>query len=61
MAGVAYNTLTVHVARGASGVVNEQVVPIRLYKPPMLIVRTSSVICSGAARVLVTVMTLAPG
>jgi len=58
MAGVAYLTLTVHAARGASGTVNEQVLAVTLYKPPMLIVRASSVICSGAAPVLVTVMTL---
>ena len=58
MAGVAYLTLTVHVPPTASGVVNEQVVAGTEYKPPMLIVRTSSVIRSGAAPVLVTVMTL---
>src|SRR5882762_2280366 len=61
MAGVAYLTLTVHVPPIASGAVNEQVVPVTLYKPPMLIVRTSSVIRSGAAPVLVTVMTLVTG
>jgi hypothetical protein len=61
LAGVAYLTLTVHVPRGASGVANEQVVPVTLYKLPILIVRTSCVICSGAAPVLVTVMTLVTG
>src|SRR5882762_5185041 len=61
MAGVAYLTLTVHVPPTAIGVVNEQLVPVTLYKPPKLIVRSSSVICSGAAPVLLTVMTLVTG
>src|SRR6267143_334025 len=61
MAGVAYLTLTVHVPPTAIGVVNEQLLPVTLYKPPKLIVRSSSVICSGAAPVLLTVMTLVTG
>ena len=61
MAGVAYLTLTVHVPPTASGVVNEQVVAGTEYKPPMLSIRASSVIRSGPAPVLVTVMTLVTG
>src|SRR5882762_1007740 len=62
VAGVAYVTLTVHVPPTASGDVNEQVLPVTLYKPPKLSVSTSSVICSGAVvLVLVTVTTLMTG
>ena len=62
VAGVAYVTLTVQVPPTASGDVNEQVLPVTLYKPPKLSVSTSSVICSGAVvLVLVTVTTLMTG
>lgn len=62
MVGVAYRTLTVQVPPGASGVVNEQVVPVMLYKPPILIVRVSAVICNGTvALVFVSVTTLVTG
>src|SRR2546430_12529225 len=59
--GVAYVTLTVHVPAGASGVVNEQLVPVTLYSPPMLIVSASSVIVSGVVPALLTVTTLVTG
>jgi hypothetical protein len=54
--------LTVHALPGASGVVNEQVVPVTLYNPPILIDRVSAVICNGTvALVLVIVTTLVTG
>ena len=53
--------LTVHVAAGASGVVNEQVVPVMLYSPPVLRARASAVICSEPVPVLVMVTTLVTG
>jgi hypothetical protein len=60
-AGVAYLMLTVHGLPGANGVVNEQVVPVMLYKPPMLIKSVSAVIRNGPAPVLVIVTTLVTG
>src|SRR2546423_5951414 len=59
--GVAYVTLTVHAPPTASGDVNEQVVPVTLYKPPKFNVSTSPVIYSGALPVLVTVTKLMTG
>lgn len=59
--GVAYRMLTVHVPAGANGVVNEHVVPVTPYKPPMFTARVSVVICNGPAPVLVIVTTLVTG
>ena len=59
--GVAYLRLTVHVLFTASGVVNEQVVPVMLNRFPLLIVRLSEVICSEDAPVFVIVTTLVTG
>jgi len=61
VAGVAYRRLTVHVPLGANGVVNEHVVPVTLYKPPVFTGRASAVICNGPAPVLVIVTTLVTG
>jgi hypothetical protein len=63
VAGVAYLTLTVQVPPAARGVVNEQVVPVMLYRPPMLIDRVSAVICTGApvAVIVTTLVTAARG
>ena len=61
VAGVAYLILIVHVPPVASGVVNEQVVPVTLYRPPRLIARASAVICSEPAPLFVTVTTLVTG
>ncbi len=58
--GVAYRTLTVQVPPEASGVVYEQVVPVRLYRAPMLTLSDSAVICTGPP-VAVTVTTLVTG
>jgi hypothetical protein len=44
--GVAYRILKVHVPPEASGVVNEQVLAVMLYSPPVLMVSDSAVICS---------------
>jgi hypothetical protein len=55
--GVAYRTLTVHVPPGASGVVNEHVVPVTL-KRALFAVMLSAVTCSGAVPVFVMVTTL---
>jgi hypothetical protein len=54
--GVAYLTLTVHVPPEASGVVNEQVVPVMLYSAPTWL-RVSAVTCTGPP-LAVTVTTL---
>jgi hypothetical protein len=59
--GVAYLRLTVHVPFTASGVVNEQVVPVRLNVLPIRFVTVSDVICNGDAPVFVTVTTLVTG
>lgn len=55
--GVAYLTLTVHVPPGASGVVNEHVVPVTL-KRALFAVMLSAVTCSDAVPVFVIVTTL---
>ena len=60
-AGVAYVMLTVHTPAGASGVVNEHVFAVTLYKPPMLSGSASAVICNEPAPVLVMVTTLVTG
>ena len=57
VAGVEYLTLTVQLAPGASGVVNEHVVPVTL-KRAVFAVMVSAVICNGAAPVFVIVTTL---
>jgi hypothetical protein len=57
VAGVAYLTLTVHVALGASGVANEQVFAVTL-KNVLPAVMLSPVICNGAVPVFVIVTTL---
>src|SRR2546429_2768948 len=61
--GVAYVTLKLHVPPVASGVVNEQVFRAAgtEYKSPMLSGRVSAVICSGAAPLFCTVITLVTG
>jgi len=59
--GVAYLRLTVHVPPTASGVVNEQVVPVRLNVLPIRFVTVSDVICNGDPPVFVTVTTLVTG
>lgn len=58
--GVAYRMLTVHVPPAASGVADEQVVPVMLNRPPKLIERVSAVTVKllPAAPVLVMVTTL---
>lgn len=55
--GVAYVTLTLHVAPGAKAVVNEHVVPATL-KRALFAVMVSAVICNGAVPVFVMVTTL---
>jgi hypothetical protein len=50
--------LTEHVPPGASGVVNEQVLPVMEYRPPILMERASAVICRLAPPVLVMFTTL---
>lgn len=60
-AGVAYRMLIVQLPPGASGVVNEQVVPVELnnmFKRPVTV---SAVICRLPAPVLVIVTTLVTG
>lgn len=57
LAGVAYLTLTVHVAPEANGVVSEHVVPVTL-KRVLFAVMVSAVICSGAVPVFVIVTML---
>lgn len=59
--GVAYVTLTVHVSPAASGVANEQVVPVRLNRPARLRDRVSVVILRDPAPELVMVTTLVTG
>ena len=56
--GVAYLTLTVHAPLTASGVVNEQVVPVEVNGAPNKPDTVSAVIDTGAVPVLVTVTTL---
>src|SRR5437899_1317233 len=51
----------VHVPADASGVVSEQVVPVKLNLPPRLTDRVSAVIWSEPAPELVTVTTLVTG
>jgi hypothetical protein len=58
VAGVLYVMLKVHVAFGASGVVNEQVVAVTLNRFPVFSGRLSAVIRSEPVPVFVTVTTL---